>query len=156
MSEIDVSKCAFYYSNGKCNNPNGTACNCSNTAYCYYKHLQQLKLDLIIQNEALKQSEQEGLKIIAELKAENEELRNKNQKMYKMGCKNFVAIEQAKRLYKINKCIDDIKGIINNFADEDIITLPDLSKEKNYKLIAEQYAEPIKQIMEKIKQAKGE
>lgn len=42
--KIDVSKCAFY-NNGKCNNPNGMACNCCNNAYCYYKELQQLKAE---------------------------------------------------------------------------------------------------------------
>lgn len=49
MSEIDVSKCTFY-NDGKCNNPNGMACNCCNNAYCYYKQLQQLKQE----NEELK------------------------------------------------------------------------------------------------------
>lgn len=62
----------------------------------------------------------------------------------------------------INECkkdktiLDDIEEIINNFAKEDVITLPDLSVEKNYKLIAEQYAEPIKQIIGKIKEVKNE
>ena len=40
MNEIDVSKCAFY-NNGKCDNPNGMACNCCNNVVCYYKQLQQ-------------------------------------------------------------------------------------------------------------------
>ena len=44
-----------------------------------------------------------------QLKAENEELRKENQEMYKMGCENFVAIDQAKRLYKLNKCLDEIE-----------------------------------------------
>lgn len=48
---IDVSKCAFY-NDGKCDNPNGMACNCCNNAYCYYKELQQLKAE----NEELKEN----------------------------------------------------------------------------------------------------
>lgn len=52
--------------------------------------------------------------------------------------------------------LNEIEEIINNFANEDIITLPDLPKEKNYKFIAEQYAEPIKQILQKIKEVKNE
>lgn len=46
---IDVSECCFY-NNGKCNNPNGMACNCINNAVCYFKELKRLQEE----NEELK------------------------------------------------------------------------------------------------------
>lgn len=51
---------------------------------------------------------------------------------------------------KLRECLNEIKAIIKNFAKEDILTLPDLTKEQNYKFIAEQYAKPIKEIIKKI------
>lgn len=39
---IDVSECCFY-NNGKCDNPNGMACNCINNAVCYFKELKHLE-----------------------------------------------------------------------------------------------------------------
>lgn len=57
---------------------------------------------------------------------------------------------------KYKKALDEIEKIINNFAVENIITLPDVSTEQNYELIAKQYGEPIVQIMQKIKEVKHE
>lgn len=58
-------------------------------------------------------------KQLKQVKAENEKLRKENEEMYKMGCENFVAIDQAKRLYKLNNCVDEIEEILttckNNF-----------------------------------------
>lgn len=39
---IDGTGCVFY-NNGKCNNPNGMACNCINNAVCYFKELRRLE-----------------------------------------------------------------------------------------------------------------
>lgn len=163
MSEIDVSKCRFrdnFYGTCKATKDGDGECEipCFDYKNCYYKQLQQFKAE---NKELTERFDAEMLKV-TQLATENVELRKENQKMYKMGCKNFVAIDQAKRLYKLNKCIDDIKGIINDFADKDIITFPDYIKTalpsttKNYKMIAEQYAKPIKQILQKIKEVKGE
>lgn len=128
MSEIDVSKCRFYEFDGICGSPinkNELECNKITNEMCYYKQLQQLK-------------------------AENEELKNKNQKMYKMGCKNFVAIEQAKRLYKINKCLDEIEEIVKDICDEEC----DFKWCKGKKHCGDDDCRYM-QIMQKIKEVKG-
>ena len=55
---------------------------------------------------------------------------------------------------ELRECLNEIKAIIKNFAKEDILTLPDLTKEQNYKFIAGQYAKPIKEIIKKITQSR--
>lgn len=56
---------------------------------------------------------------------------------------------------KYKQALEEIREIIKNFSKEDIITLPDLPKEKNYKIIAEQYAKPIRDIIDKINEVLG-
>ncbi len=61
---VDVSKCCFYNS-GKCDNPNGMACNCINNAVCYFKELKRLEQEneeLKIVKEQLKKWNDENLK----------------------------------------------------------------------------------------------
>lgn len=99
--EIDVSGCAFY-NNGKCNNPNGMACNCCNNAYCYYKELQQLKAE----NDELKKqiksckecAEQLGKHKVAEqCLDEIEEYLNQYEMLGKLNIKYLLQlIKQAK------------------------------------------------------------
>lgn len=47
---VNVAGCCFY-NNGKCDNPNGMACNCINNAVCYFKELKHLEQE----NERLKE-----------------------------------------------------------------------------------------------------
>ena len=41
---VDVAECCFY-NNGKCNNPNGMACNCINNTVCYFKEFKRLQAE---------------------------------------------------------------------------------------------------------------
>lgn len=157
MSEIDVNNCKYYdnYSH-KCYEQKSSCdgyndCSFYNT--CYYKQLQQLK----IENEKLRFPRKdidfavltkEEFENYNKLKAENEELKKLNEQLA------TYYPQEENELLKVKQCFDEIEEIVNNFAGKDIITLPDLSKEKNYKLIAKQYAEPIKQIIQIIKRAK--
>lgn len=157
MSEIDVSKCIFfdksiYAIEGKLNFCIVNHDNCYKFKDCYYKQLQQLKAAL--DNTYNDREELKGE--YNKLKAENEELKEaycNGLDEYKI-CRSLQNAEH--RIYELETALDEIEKIIKNFAGKDIITLPDLSKEKNYKLIAEQYAEPIKQILQKIKEVKDD
>lgn len=80
-------------------------------------------------------------KQLQRLKQENEELKELNAKI----CKDW---EEVIKIYW--KTLEEIREIIKHFSKEDIITLPDLSKEQNYRIIAEQYAKPIIEIRNKI------
>lgn len=44
INGVNVAECSFY-DNGKCNNPNGMACNCCNNAICYFKELKKLETE---------------------------------------------------------------------------------------------------------------
>jgi FtsZ-binding cell division protein ZapB len=83
INGIDVSECCFY-NNGKCDNPNGMACNCINNAICYFKELKstrQINSELISKANAYDKLvilANDRLDIIDRLKQENEELKNKN------------------------------------------------------------------------------
>lgn len=44
INDVNVSECCFY-NNGKCNNPNGMACNCINNAVGYFKELKRLQAE---------------------------------------------------------------------------------------------------------------
>lgn len=101
MSDNDVSKCKYYANIYK---------DKYGKNFFNYCHLYNDKCDKYPQ--CIYRDKQ-----LQQLKAGNEELKEENQEMYKMGCENFVAIDQAKRLYKLNKCLDEIKEYIDNFCE---------------------------------------
>lgn len=70
INGIDVSECCFY-NNGKCDNPNGMACNCINNAVCYFKELKRLREE----NEGLKSLNDFNVQKIEVLQEENEKLK---------------------------------------------------------------------------------
>lgn len=158
MSKIYVSKCYYYNADNSpfCCELYDNECEAQN---CYFQQLQQLKDHCKQVDETNKILYREKCELIKE----NEELKKKLQNSSDVLILETGQKEQYQDEYIIEKidkkkykqCLDEIEEIINNFADKDIITLPDLSKEKNYKLIAEQYAKPIKQILQKIKEVKG-
>lgn len=111
MSEIDETKCIYYievrqFEDGEeyynqCADYKNPSCNCDDEYNCYYKQLQQLKQE----NEALKQSEQEGLEIVAKLEAENNKL------------KKYVDRAGVIGIIKVLKCLDEIEEIIKDSLD---------------------------------------
>lgn len=129
MNKIDVSKCEYYNCGdcfvepqvGYCGEFRGYG-KCDNKD-CYYKQLQQLK-------------------------AEYEELKKENEEIYKIGCENFVVIDQAKRLYKLNKCLDEIEEIVKEKCED--CTIDD------YSYCPECRYEAIRDIRNKIKEVKEE
>lgn len=88
INGIDVSEC-YFYNSGKCDNPNGMACNCINNAVCYFKELKHLQ--------------EENKK----LKEENEQLKKHCLIMPKVK-QLAVPIEKYEKLYK---ALEEIRNI---------------------------------------------
>jgi hypothetical protein len=91
---VDVSECCFY-NGGKCDNPNGMACNCINNAVCYFKELRRL--------------EQENKKL-KEIKDETY-FRLKEEYLFELK-----RLEQLKNKYYQQTLDDEIQ--INNLLEE--------------------------------------
>lgn len=66
-NDINVTECCFY-NNGKCNNPNGMACNCCNNIICYFKELKRLEAKNTKLKEEIKALEKKKNKRITFLK----------------------------------------------------------------------------------------
>lgn len=140
---VDVSECCFY-NNGKCDNPNGMACNCINNAVCYFKELKRLEqerdeLKKTVENQKLEYEElQCDLSEVentcgcyqsenAELKQENKELKEVKEQLKKWNDENLkrqddmqlwidLAEEQRK---KYRSVLEEIKEIVNEPCIED-------------------------------------
>lgn len=107
MSEIDVSKCKHYKSNGKCKIPHYqqgikfTSCNCSEWD-CYYKQLQKSQNTIIV-----------GLQIQTMLLANNSKL-NKCLDEIEEIVKEYSPLIVATPLYKIDNVLQKIKEVKDN------------------------------------------
>ncbi len=104
--EIDVSNCAFY-NNGKCNNPNGMACNCRNNAICYYKELKRLEA----QNRELKAcledfNKPEVKKVLVYYHTgELDRLENKCEALEQENAKLKEDVNEAQEAYNFNRIL---------------------------------------------------
>jgi len=84
---VNISECCFY-NNGKCDNPNGMACNCVNNAVCYFKELIRLEQENKELNFKINQLKANGLyndltgielsAKVVELEQENRALKDNN------------------------------------------------------------------------------
>lgn len=125
MSEIDITNCEYYKSNGKCRIPHYqqgikfTSCNCDEWD-CYYKQLQQLKEHCKQVDETNKILYQEKCDLIAE----NDEFKNKNnaihsiaddlqQRNHNLTLENEELEEIRENLHKCNIKIMDEKHNIS-------------------------------------------
>ena len=68
---------------------------------------------------------------------------------------SYCEVDKCKAVIKLKNCLQEIKKIITEFAEQDILTFPDLSREQNYKLIQKQCGEPIIKILQKISECEG-
>ena len=117
INGIDVSECCFY-NNGKCDNPNGMACNCINNAVCYFKELKrtrQINSELISKANAYDKLvilANDRLDIIDRLKQENEEL--KKRQITKNG---FICDCEKNAKYK--QALEEIRNIAEHWLKND-------------------------------------
>ena len=97
---IDGSDCG-YYNKGICWNEDVAIKHCAECDYCYHKTVKALREQL----EAYKMEAEEGKEINAELKAENEELKNFHI--------NLVGVKECeiKELLKLKQTLTEIKEI---------------------------------------------
>ena len=145
INGIDVSECCFY-NNGKCDNPNGMACNCINNAVCYFKELKrtrQINSELISKANAYDKLvilANDRLDIIDRLKQENEEL--KKQLEFSRTHKTVLdaerikykqALEEIREIAKFNQFYNPEKLLING----DIGQIQDLKMTEIYNKINE-------------------
>lgn len=111
INGIDVSECCFY-NNGKCDNPNGMACNCINNAICYFKELKRLEQE----NKELRKANEisiEKVTVTAEAKRLQElEQENKELKIYIES--NKQQVEEAEMLVMDN---DRLQQEVENLKD---------------------------------------
>jgi regulator of replication initiation timing len=112
---VDVSGCCFYHSNGECCTSRVWEGYCKDCRKCMYKLDQQLKAKEQ-ECEAYKMEAEEGKEINAELKAENEELKE----ALNEGClHNLTLITEKRVLLQTLTEIKEIAEKIANYYDGD-------------------------------------
>ena len=121
IDKIDVSGCIHFNKNFEniCEIYRGKIyyCFCKQYADCYYKQLQRAKAEI----EALKQSEQEGLEIVTELREKNKRLTCKILEEAALNntlCSNCEQCEDLRKIQaeneRLRECINKIKEMLQN------------------------------------------
>lgn len=117
MSEIDVSKCEFYYDNycGCCIDSYGDCyhkCTDEELNNCYYKQLQQLKQECDLYKTWYRAKHNDLKNFLGQLKAENEKLKQDLQEETKLRHKAMCdEADMAWEVTKLHKVLDEIEGI---------------------------------------------
>lgn len=157
INGIDVSECCFY-NNGKCNNPNGMACNCINNAVCYFKELKRLQQELDIKEKMLDKFMIGSGETLEKLQKENEGLKSLND----FNVQKIEVLQEENEKLKANKERCAFKCLDNTFCDEAKIKIDKLELDKDclnasletarkYRGIAETDRDKYKQALEEIR-----
>lgn len=128
INGIDVSECCFY-NNGKCDNPNGMACNCINNAVCYFKELKRLEQenkDLKKQIESDKglitvggKQQYQYLQKIDELEQENKKLKEENKTLnYQWHKQSEIGDEWYKIAERYRSALEEIREMTKKYDAE--------------------------------------